>query len=312
MDFRQFEYVKTIAEEKSISRAAERLYISQPSLSQYIIRLENSLGVKLFDRTSATITLTFAGEKYIETARNIINLNNQLTKELNDIANLSKGRVIIGVPSQAGRYILPLVIPKFYKEYPNIEIIVEENIVSELEKMLLEGKIDIAILTLPVQHEKITYESIMNERIFLIAPKKHPICSVDGRISFNFIRNEKFILLKKGQRIRLIVDDIFSRIGAKPNIILEITNLDAAYRMASSGMGFTIVPENVLYLLNTNGKENDFIIDSLEHTLVVAYRKGEYLTRASREFIANLKGVMKMDYNNKNHNSVSYKKIYID
>ncbi|URZ03153.1 HTH-type transcriptional regulator CynR [Clostridium felsineum] len=312
VDFRQFEYVTIVAEEKSISKAAERLYISQPSLSQYIIRLENSLGVKLFDRTATAITLTFAGEKYIETAKNIINLNNQLTRELNDIVNLKKGRIILGVPSQAGTYILPLILPRFYEEFPNIEIIIEENIVSELEQMLLDGRVDIAILALPVQHEKIQYEAIMNEKMFLIAPFKHPICKMTGNIKFNLVKNEKFIMLKKGQRMRLISDEIFSRMEVKPNVILEIANLAVAYRLAASGMGFTIVPENVLCLLNTKPKESHFIIDDLEHTLVVAYRKGEYITRATREFIIKLKKVMDEEYTLRSKNSEDYKKIHIE
>lgn len=316
MDFHQFQYVMAIAEEKSISKAAKKLYISQPSLSQYIMRLENNLGIKLFDRTTSSITLTFAGERYVETAKNILNLNTQMERELSDIAGSRKGRLAVGVPNQTGRHILPLVLPEFHKKFPEIELVVEEDVTMELEEMLLSGKIDIAILNLPIQNEKILYETISVERMFLVAPQEHPIClksKLDNgnKLDFNYLKNEKFVLLEQGQRMRLIVDEIFHESSFKPNILLEVKNLDTAYRIAAAGMGFTFVPENVIWLLNTDQSNNNFLIDDMTLTFVVAYRRGEYITRATDEFINLTKEIMNLQYKKREDNSITYRKVYI-
>lgn len=315
MDINQFEYVMTVAEEKSISKAAKKLYISQPSLSQYIMRLENNLGVKLFDRTTSSFILTFAGEKYVQTAKNILNLNAQMEKELSDIAGSKKGRLAMGVPNQTGRHILPLVLPEFHKRFPEIEIVVEEDVTIQLEEMLLSGKIDIAILNLPIQNDKILYETISAERMFLVAPQNHWICSQadfgnENKLDFNCLRDEKFILLEQGQRMRLFADEIFHRADFKPNIVLEIKNLDTAYRIAAAGMGFTFVPENVIWLLNADN-HNNFLLDNMTMNLAVAYRRGEYITRATGEFINIAKGILSLKQMERNNSSIIYRRIYI-
>lgn len=314
MDFHQLEYVMAISEEKSISKAAKKLYISQPSLSQYIIRLENSLGVELFDRRGKSLTLTFAGEKYLETAKNILNLNKQLKRELSDIGGSKKGRLTLGIPNEAGRYILPLILPEFHKQFPEIEIVVEEEVTVQLEEMLINGKIDIAILNLPIQHEKILYEPISVERIFIVAPQDHWICSKieleNHKLNFSCLQEEKFILLKQGQRMRLIAEEIFKRAQFKPNILLQIKNLDTAHRIATAGMGFTFVPENVIWLLNTNKYKNYFLIDDMNFDLVIAYRHGEYLTKATREFITISKKIMDLNHKIRTGDNRVYHKIY--
>lgn len=314
MDFHQFEYVMAIVEEKSISKAAKKLYISQPSLSQYIIRLEEQLGIKLFDRTTNPIILTFAGEKYLETAKNILNLNKQLKRELGDIADSKKGRLTIGIPIQTGRHILPLVLPEFHKRFPQIELSVEEDNSIQLEQLLIEGKLDIAILNLPIQDERIRYETISVEKMFLVVPPGHPICSVSelekqNEIHFNCLKDEKFILLKPGNRMRLIADEIFNSSEFKPNIILEIANLDTAHRLAAAGMGFTFIPENTIDILNAKQYKNYFLIDDITYTLVLAYRNGEYLTKAACEFITIVKEIMGLKHKAEIDNNKVYNKI---
>ncbi|MBV4420586.1 LysR family transcriptional regulator [Clostridium tyrobutyricum] len=316
MNFHQLEYVIAISEEKSISKAAKKLYISQPSLSQYIIRLENNLGVKLFDRTTNSIKLTFAGEKYLKTAKSILNLNIQLRKELSDIAGSKKGRIIIGIPIQIGRYILPLVLPEFNNKFPEIKLSIQEDVTLKLEQMLLDGKIDIAILNLPIKNEKILYKTVCNERIFLVAPRNHPICyhknsKRDQKLYINSLKNEKFILLKQGQRMRLIADIIFQHSHFKPNILLELTNVDTAHRIAAEGMGFAFIPENVIWLLNTDKYNNYFLIDDINSTIVIAYRQGEYITKATCEFINMVKRIVQLNCKLKVNNERVYNKIYI-
>ncbi|OBR94202.1 HTH-type transcriptional regulator GltC [Clostridium ragsdalei P11] len=286
MDFHQLEYVIAIAEEKSFSKAAKKLYISQPSLSEYIMRLEKQLEVKLFDRSTSPLTLTFAGEKYIETAKNILNSKKRLMKELYDISDSKKGRITIGIPVPTERYILPLVLPQFYKKFPNVEIVIEGHSARQLEELLIVGKIDIAIMHLPTQDSRIVYEPISIERVFLIAPPGYNT-EIEKRqkLDFTCLKNEKFILIKPGHRMRFIADELFKRAQFEPNILIEVRNIDTAYNLANSGMGFTLVPESVISFFNTNNYKNYFLIDDINFILAVAYRKGEYITKVCHEFI---------------------------
>lgn len=314
MNLHQLEYVLAVAEEKSISKAAKKLYISQPSLSQYIMRLEDDLGVKLFDRTTASLTLTFAGQKYIETAKKILNLNNQLQRELSDIACSKKGHLSIGVPTQTGRHILPLILPKFHRAFPEIELSIEENVTSKLEEMLIEGNIDIAILSLPIEKKQITYERISSERIFLVAPKNHPISDLkllkNKRINLNCLKNENFILPKRGQRMRLIVDDIFEKAKFKPKILFEMENLDTAHRIAAAGMGFTFVPENVIWLFSSDKYSNYFWVNGKKFVFTISYRRNEYIPKSTQEFINMAKETLTLSRINKLSNNRAYRKIY--
>lgn len=311
MDFHQFEYVMALEEEKSFSKAAKKLYISQPSLSQYIMRLEKRLGIKLFDRTTNTLTLTFAGETYLESAKNILSLENRLKQELGDIADSKKGRLTIGIPIPTERYILPLLLPEFYKRFPGIEIIIKEHSASDLEELLMAGKVDIAILHLPIKNEEIVFEPLSVERVFLVAPLWYDISHISEvekqqKFDFSYLKDEKFILLKPGQRMRFIADEIFKRAQFTPNILFEIGNLDTAYRLATAGMGFTLIPENTVRFLNTNQYQNHFLIDDVSFTLALAYRRGEYLTKAAHEFIA----IAKQIIGSKHESEISNKKIY--
>lgn len=297
MDFNQFEYVITVAEEKSFSKAASKLYISQPSLSQYIMRLEQQLGLKLFDRSTNPITLTYAGEKYIESAKSILNLNDKLQEQLGEINGLSKGRIRIGIPIPTERYILTRVLPEFNKKYPEIEIEIEEHSAIELEKLLVRGDVDFAIMHLPILDKKIEYEPISVEKIFLIAPPEYNIKDMmkygeHKKLDFGLIKNQKFILSKPGQRMRLVADEIFKNAGYEPNAVLEVRNLDAAFLYASAGLGFAFVPENVIRLLNTNKYNNYICIGDIEFTLAAAYRQGNYLSRAASEFIEMTKEIV--------------------
>ncbi|MFA6941867.1 MAG: LysR family transcriptional regulator [Clostridiaceae bacterium] len=314
MDFHQFEYVIAVAEERSFSKAANKLYISQPSLSQYIMRLEQQLNIKLFDRSTNPLTLTYAGEKYIESAKNILNLNDKLREQLGDIAGFNKGRIKIGIPIPTERYILPLVLPKFNKKFPEIEIVIEEHSAIELEKLLAKGDVDFAIMHLPIENKKIVYEPISVEKIFLIAPPDYNISAeleTKGNKGFDFdkLREQKFIMSKPGHRMRVVADEIFKCAGFKPDIIFEIRNLDAAFRFAAAGLGFAFVPENVIKLLNTNQYNNYFLIEDIGFTLAAAYRQGDYLGRAAGEFIRMTKEIIGLKQNLEISDEKMYYKI---
>jgi DNA-binding transcriptional LysR family regulator len=304
MDFRQLHYMLMVAEERSFSKAAQKLYIAQPSLSQYIQKLEQQLGVQLFDRSTTPLRLTYAGELYAETGKRILDLNSQLSQQMEDIANFKKGRLIIGLSPFRSTYIMPKILPSFYKQFPGIDIVLVEGTSPELENLALKGVTDISIMTLPIKDELFSYETIMTEEILLAIPPHHRISERIKEIrtnnhpyleiNLNDLREEPFILLKQNQKLHQISTYICEQAGFKPKIILETESIEAAHAFVAAGMGITFIPDT---LTSFNKFQQHPIYLSIEklkpiRTLVVAYRKGKYISKAAKEFISLSKAVL--------------------
>lgn len=304
MDFRQLQYMLKVAEERSFSKAAQKLYIAQPSLSQYIQNLEQQLGVQLFDRTTVPLHLTYAGELYIETAKKILDLNYQLSQQMEDIANLKRGRLTIGLSPFRSTYIMPKVLPLFHERFPGIEVILLEGTSSELEELALKGSTDISIMTLPVEEKLFQYESILTEEILVVVPPQHPLKSkltkklhnhhLHPKIHLNELKDEPFILLKQDQKLHQIATQLCKEAGFKPRIILESESIEAAHALSTAGMGVTFVPDTLTLFTQMPQSPLYFSIadESPKREMVVSYRKGRYLSKAANEFILIMKDIL--------------------
>ena len=260
MSFKKLKYIITIAECRSISKAACELFISQPSLSSILSNMEKDLGVSLFDRSTNPISLTYAGEKYVETAKKILSLESNLKKELIDISTMKKGKITIGIPSVRGTHVLPLILPKFKKEYPGIDIHVIEGDSNYLEECLLSGKVDLVLTSLPSTDKRITCELLYEEKIMLACKKgylnsQHLLDINSNIVNLNSLKDVDFILTKKNHRIRKLTEYLFDLFNFKPKIILETSNTATAFRLATSGIGVCFVSEMIL---NTTKPMNEF------------------------------------------------------
>lgn len=301
MDLKQFEYVLTINEEKSFSKAAKRLFISQPSLSQYINRLENQLGVSIFDRNSVPLTLTYEGQLYIDTALQILSLLDNLNKQFQDVTHLKIGKLNIGLTPSKATNPLPAILPVFKEKYPGIELIITEATSQELEDMLTRNMVDVCMLNLPIKSKQIEYEPILTEKLFLATPPDFSLNREEKLdkngfpiININEIKDEYFILLHSGQRLRQIADNIFSNAGIKPKMLLETASIDTALRLTASGMGFSFVPESYVRFsaLATPPKYYSVEDASFNWTLVIAYKQGAYRSKVVNAFSDVVKEVL--------------------
>lgn len=291
MDLKEFEYVLAINEERSFSKAAKKLFISQPSLSQYINRLEGQLGVTIFDRNTIPLSLTFEGELYIDSIRAIMNIVTNMRKSFDDVSDLKKGRVNIGLTPSKANNPLPAILPVFKETYPGIELIITERTSSELEDMLTRGQVDVCMLNLPIKSKGIEYEPIMRENIYIAAPPDYiPPKNVDTsseypQLSINDLAEEQFILLHPSQRLRQIADTVFTNENFKPKILLETSSIETALRLSASGMGFSFVPESSVRFAGLKNPPKYFTLPhDLNWTLVIAYREGSYKTKAVKAF----------------------------
>jgi DNA-binding transcriptional LysR family regulator len=297
MDFRQLQYMMMVAEEKSFSKAANKLYIAQPSLSQYIQKLEQQLGVQLFDRSTNPLRLTYAGELYVETAKKILDLKDQLSHQMEDIADLKKGRLTIGASAFRTTYIMPKILPFFHESFPGIEVVLLEGTSSELGDAAIKGATDISIMTLPVDEVLYSYETVLTEEILLAVNPNHPRFSQykQSRINLYELREEPFILLKQNQKLHQIALNLCKQSGFKPKIVLESESIESAHALAAAGMGITFVPDTLAKFSRQKTPPLYFSIAELTpmRQLVIAYRKGRYLSKAAKEFISLTKDVLK-------------------
>lgn len=290
MELRQLQYAVQIAAEKNFSRAAEKLHIAQPSLSQQLAKLEREIGVLLFQRNTNSVESTHAGQVFVEKAQSILDMVAQLKKEMEDISQTRKGRLIVGSLPMTGAHILPRILPVFYEKHPGIEVVLVEETTSNLEALTASGQTDISLLTLPVIEPSLSHDPLIKEEIRLAVPPQHPLAKLgpDGEpVDIGSLREEPFIVLKRGQGFRQLAFEMCQKAGFEPRVVFESSNIETVQSLVAAGMGIAFVPEMIArelgspfvpVYLKLNGEPS--------RMLVIAYRKGRYLSKAAEAFIA--------------------------
>lgn len=297
MELRQLQYVLQIAAEKNFSRAADKLHIAQPSLSQQLSKLEKELGVMLFQRNTSSVELTYAGSKFVEQAQIIIDGVELLRQEMSDISELRTGRVVVGSMPITGAHLLPHVLPVFKQNYPEVEITLLEDSSMNLEKLTASGQTDLSLLSLPLEIPALAYEELGEERIDLAVPPEHPLAkrSLAGtKTSLEELKDEPFIVLKEGQGFRKMTMDLCRNAGFEPKIVFESNNMETVQSLVATGMGVTLVPHFI-----ARAPRSEFVPVYLpladpapSRTLVVAYRRGRYLSKAAKAFVETFKSTV--------------------
>lgn len=298
MRIEQFAYVVAVAEEMSFSRAAKRLHVTQPSLSQSISTIEQRFGVKLFHRTTNEISLTYEGEQFLDTAQQILALCSSYTAKISDVNELKRGHITVGVPNFRGCIILSRVLPHFMNEFPQIEVSVIEADSSRLEELTSKGRTDVTIINLPIKQKDISYEPICTERLLLAMPPNHPICQEHNisfsqnfndlpQISLKDVSKEPFVLLKEEHRLGQSARLLFKYSNITPNIRLEVNNLLTAQQLVAAGLGLSFFGETAAKFSKLVPCPVYFRLDdsSIQWTLVAAYKSNRYISKASKEFI---------------------------
>ena len=302
MDFRELKYIVTAAECGSITAAAKKLYIAQPSLSYVISKVEEETGVKLFDRKTTPITLTYAGRRYVETAREILKMNDDLLRELHDIGNEESGEINLGIPTERAGYMLPKVLEQFKHSFPKVTLRLREARSSVIVHDLENGRIDLAILPgnesdLPAG---LTTELIYKEKLYLVADRslitKEMILEPGNSeqlpmVDISKMKGVPFILMGDGQYIRKYAERILHEAGIDPAEVVVVTSGITAVQLANAGLGATIVSERAI-IPQGGLRENQcyrYTGSDVDWNVLAVYRHGAYLTRAQRYFIDLLK-----------------------
>lgn len=234
MNERQALYISTIAQEGGILAAAKKLHISQPSLSQMLKQIETELGVQLFDRSTQPLRPTCAGEHYLHAASVILNANEALAAELWEIRREERGRLRLGISMQRGAQLLPRVLPEFFAAWPYVELELMEAGSTNLEALLGENRIDLALASTAPSDASFDYELLQHETFGILAGGDSELARTlpsGTPIKLPRVENAPFIVLKRGHNSRTIQDAVFLAQGLRPHVLLETDSMETAVRV---------------------------------------------------------------------------------
>ena len=304
--FKSKEYILTIVREGGFSRAAEKLYISQPSLSATVKRVEDRLGLPIFDRTTAPISLTEAGKEYVKCALEIERVERDFELFINDRTELSVGEVRIGGSSLFSSSLLPRMISDFNKEYPRVSVKIFENNTKNLMRELTEGNLDIVIDNSVNKSENIASVCYTSEILLLAVPnsfdvnqrlKNHAFSAedikagthlVDGRaVRISEFSSLPFILLHSENDTGKRAEKIFKKHRITPHVLFKLDQQMTAYNVCASGMGITFISDTLVKSLS--GREDvkyyRLTDNEIMRNIYLYQKKRSYHSIACRKFM---------------------------
>ena len=245
MEFHQLRYVCAIAETGSFSRAAERCHVAQPSLSQQVLKLEEDLGAKLFDRLGRSVRLTEAGRAFLPHARSILHQMEAARTGVEDKRTDVRGSVTVGVIPTIAPYLMPQSVAAFSKKYPDAKL----RILEETTPVLVEGlrnlSIDVAILALPLRHKEFQMYPLRTEPLYAALARDHPRAGAKN-LSLRELRGEQFVMLRDGHCFRDLSVAACTRAKVNPRIAFESGQFSSLLGMVAAGVGVSLVPEMAL------------------------------------------------------------------
>ena len=300
-------YVYEVYKERSFTKAAQNLYISQPSLSARIKKIEEIIGEPLFDRSTTPLQLTEVGKVYIEAAEEITQIEQRVENYINDLAGLKTGNLAVGASTLFAAYVVPSPITQFNQKFPDVHIQLIEGNTAELEEMLGSNALDFVIDN--YHYDSILYnkELYCEENILLAVPKHFAVNEELGmyQLSYKNIKNKNylnqkypavplgrfadlpFIMLTQGNDTRTRGDRLCRNVGFKPNIVLEFNQQSTAYMASSTQLGATFISDILVSQLPAFENLVYYKLDGEEakRKVFFYYKTHKYKTRVMEEFI---------------------------
>ena len=310
-------YIKKIAQAKSISVAADQLGISQPALSSYLKKVEGELGVVLFDRSRQPLELTEAGRVYLDYLDEVVVRQKELMKNLSDINDLKTGSLTVGGASFFNVAYLPKAIAAFASENPGIDIEIVDDRVPRLEALAQKGMLDLFITPINDAPDRFVYEELLEENIFLAVPadweinsrlqdkavsieelpeseaaaKSHRKAAPLTREEFACLCRETFVVLKPDQDIGRKMHALLNSCGCTPERIITAEQTMTTLALTLRGVGVSLITESSIRNCGFAGLPKLYMAnpDICRRKMYIAYPKNKYLSKAARRFAEVLK-----------------------
>lgn len=295
VNMQEFNYVLCIAKHQNLTKAAQELYISQPTLSKFLQKLEREMDGKLFNRIGNRFVPTHLGRRYMEYARRMLEVNQDWERELLDLNACQEGELNIAFPLMRSSCMVPHILPIFHATYPGIRVNLREETYAIQERLLLDDELDFAVFNEGHPHPRLEYEKLQKEEILLLLPPHHPLASKaverDGFahpwMDLKLFAEEPFILHFPEQTTGHIARQLFEFYEIDPPVPFYTRNTQACAMLCQQGMGASFVPEGYLRGMHFHEPPLCFSVGEKGtfSQLTIAYRKGAYLPSYAREFI---------------------------
>jgi LysR family transcriptional regulator, hydrogen peroxide-inducible genes activator len=241
MNLRDLKYLVALADHKHFGHAAAACFVSQPTLSTQIKKLEDELGVSLVERAPRKVMLTPAGRDAAERARRIVAEVEQMKEAARRSQDPEAGTVRLGIFPTLGPYLLPHVVPSIRARFPHLELLLVEEKSDLLLSYLREGKLDAGLLALPVQDEQLHTEFLFEEPFVLAVPQSHPLAKRES-LSLHELSEQKLLLLEDGHCLREQALDVCRISGANERAEFRATSLETLRQMVAADVGITLLP----------------------------------------------------------------------
>jgi DNA-binding transcriptional LysR family regulator len=270
MDFRHLTYFVAVAEELHFRRAAERLHVVQPALSQQIARLETELGVQLLARTKRQVQLTDAGRVFLADARAMLAYRERAVASARQAAAGQVGRLDVGFVGPATYSVLPTVVRTFRGQHPDVVLNLYEHTTAKQLEMLAAGELGVGIVRMPTDDDRFQFERIMTEPICAVLPEEHPLSGRDT-IRLSELADEGFVVVPRSLE-PVMFDRIISlcaRAGFSPRVVQEALQVHAIIGLVATGLGVALVPWSMCTL-----RRSDVVYKRLEPPVTATVETG--------------------------------------
>jgi LysR family hydrogen peroxide-inducible transcriptional activator len=242
MNLRDLRYLVALADHRHFGRAAEASFVSQPTLSTQIRKLEEELGVELFERSPRHIMPTEVGNRVVERARIVLREADQIREIARRTQDPESGSLRIGLFPTLGPYLLPHVIPRIHARFPRMELLLVEEKTEEVVRGLRDGALDVGILALPVHDDQLHEQFLFEEPFVLAVPAEHPLAAREGPVPASVMEGESLLLLEDGHCLRDQALDVCQLSGAFERSGFRATSLETLRQMVAAGVGLTLLP----------------------------------------------------------------------
>jgi DNA-binding transcriptional LysR family regulator len=240
MDFDHIQAFMEIVKEKSFSRAAERLYRTQPALSKQVRQLETELGQRLLSRRGKQVEPTPAGVIFLEHCRKIMDTRREALDALQRLKDRPRGRLAVGANEATALYVLPPVFAEFSARYPDVRLTIHRNFTRKLVERVLDNALDFAVVSLPVDDKDLVVLPLHKDELGVVVPAGHPLARQRAGVDLAQVAQYPLIFPRTG-RTRGLLERIFADAGVEPRVSLELASVEAIKKFVAGGLGISLI-----------------------------------------------------------------------
>jgi DNA-binding transcriptional LysR family regulator len=286
MELRQLRYLVALAEERSFTRAAAKVLVAQPALSQQIAKLEAEVGLPLVDRTTRRVAMTEAGELLVDHARRVLKQVEVAQEDLADLAGLRGGRLTLGTTQTVGALDLSALLAEFHRRHPDVDLVVREDLSVSLARALRADELDLAFISLPEgpRAEGLDLQVLTREQLVAVLPPGHALAGGDA-LRVADLEGQAIVTFREGATIRRRLVEAAARAGFEPRIAFETNEVTRMRALVAAGLAVAVLPRSDAQQPGPATEVVPVDEPGFGHRVELATRAGRHHSPAARAFI---------------------------